>query len=271
MAEPILSVVVPAYQSADRITVTIQKLLEYLMPRGPFEIILIDDGSQDGTADRILEQVRVHPEISLIRFAGNQGKGAAVRAGMLAARGRWICFCDADLPIPIGQLDRLRARLEDGCDVAIASRTLPESSEIRQDAIRRLLSRTFNRLVRLVFGLPFGDTQCGFKGFRRAAAQAIFSRAQLNGFAFDVEVLLLARQLGFRVGQIPVHVEHSALSTVRLSTHAWEILRDLWTLRRNLQRHVYGLAQRPDQAINERVSDASALAVANPTIGKAHG
>lgn len=235
MSEVAVSVVIPVYNEAPRIGATLKRFVEYLRPRGRFELIVVDDGSVDGTAAAVQARAAQHPEITLVQSPTNRGKGAAVREGVLRASGRVLCFCDADLPIPNSDIDQLLTQLQDGCDVAIASRALSGSVvALRPRLSRRCLSWGFNRLVRTAFRIPFRDTQCGFKGFRRVAAQAIFSRATIDGFAFDVELLLLARRLGFSIGEFPVRYENAVESSVSIRAHGGQICRDLWRIHRHV-------------------------------------
>ncbi|MBI3088501.1 MAG: glycosyltransferase [Candidatus Omnitrophica bacterium] len=239
MREPDVSIIVPVYQEERRIAATLDTIRGFLEPRRPFEVIVVDDGSRDRTAAVVSDYAVRHPSVRLIRLADNRGKGAAVRAGVLASRGSVICFCDADLAMPITHVEQVLA-LSRRDEVVIASRTLPGSEIlVRQGLARRVMGRAFNALVRALFALPFGDTQCGFKGFRRDAALAIFPRLRIDGFAFDVELLVVARRLGCRIGEMPVRVDHSAASTVSLLSHAWPIGRDLWRIARNLRRGLY--------------------------------
>ena len=243
MSDQLLSVVIPVYNGDATIIATLDAIVGYLSPRRPFEILVVDDGSRDRTASLVSAYAVQHRAITLIRFARNCGKGAAVRCGALAATGSLIAFCDADLPILVAEIETLVSVLGRGCDVAIASRALPQSAIPTQPSlIRRLTSRAFGCLVRALFKLSFRDTQCGFKGFRRDAARAVFSRARIDGFAFDVELLVLAGRLGCRIDEFPVRWENPLLSTVSVRTHAWPICADLWRIARNLRRDVYGLA-----------------------------
>jgi dolichyl-phosphate beta-glucosyltransferase len=205
---PSISIVIPAYNEEKRLASTLGAVLEYLRGKDfPFvEVIVVDDGSQDGTAALVENWQRDHAVIRLLRNPGNRGKGYSVRHGILDAKGDWILYSDADLSAPIGELDKLIAGVErEGAQVAIGSRALDRSLVgVHQSAFRELSGRAFNLVMRTVTGLPFRDTQCGFKLFHSGAARAIFSRQKLDGFSFDVEDLVIAKVLGIKAIEVPV-------------------------------------------------------------------
>ena len=201
-----------------RIGPSLQRVWDYLRSRygaGGFEMIVVDDGSRDSTV-AVVEQFMAHaPELRLIRFSQNRGKGAAVRAGMMAATGAVVLFSDAALSTPIEEVDGALGLLADGGDVVIGSRALAESRIlVRQARLRELMGKLFNRILRVYLSVPFRDTQCGFKLFRREAVHAVFQRARIDGFTFDgftfdgftfdVEAILIAMQLGYAVCEMPV-------------------------------------------------------------------
>jgi glycosyltransferase involved in cell wall biosynthesis len=197
-----LTVVIPAYREAGRIGGTLEALVEAIDGRGA-EIIVVDDGSDDdtrGTAEKVLSRVE---QGRVLRLEHNRGKGAAVRAGALAATGEVIVFMDADLATELDALDPLIRALDDA-DVAIGSRTVPGSATARGTARRIVMARCFNVMVRRLTGIPYLDTQCGFKAFRRDAARRIFTDARSDRFAFDVEILALARGHDMTVVEVPV-------------------------------------------------------------------
>lgn len=198
---PDLSVVIPAYNEERRLPPTLQRVTAYLAG-GPLghEIVVVDDGSRDATAD----VARAHGAV-VVRNEGNRGKGFAARRGMLLARGRRRLMTDADLSTPIEDLPKLMARLDEGYDVAIASRALPGSNvEVRQSPSREAMGRLFNLCVRILAVPGLHDTQCGFKLFTAEAAEATFDPLQLHGFSFDVEALFVARRRGYRIAEVPV-------------------------------------------------------------------
>jgi len=216
-----LSIVIPAYNEQNRLPQTLQKVLDWLA-RGTFsfrEVIVVDDGSRDGTAGVVQECVRENACVRLLRNPGNRGKGYAVRHGMLEAKGEWILYTDADLSSPIEEIEKLcRATRKQGAAVAIGSRAVDRSLvEVHQPVLRELSGRCFNLVMRAVTGLPFRDTQCGFKLYRADAARQIFSRQKQDGFSFDVEDLLIAEKLGVRAVEVPVRWADVEGTKVRLS------------------------------------------------------
>lgn len=201
-----LSIVVPAYQEEARIRRSLEALAAHLRARGePFEVLVVDDGSRDATPALVEEFARTHAGFALVRLGTNRGKGAAVREGMARSRGARVVFTDADLSTPLEELDALGRALEDGADFVLASRGLKESRlEVRQPWYREHMGKMFNGLVRLITGIPFRDTQCGFKLLRGDAARALAAEMREDGFSFDVELILLARRRGLALREIPV-------------------------------------------------------------------
>lgn len=208
-----LSIVIPAFNEEARLPSTLEKVADYLRSKdfSFAEVVIVDDGSRDGTAKLVEQWQREHPDVRLLRNPGNRGKGFTVRHGVLEARGEWILTTDADLSAPIGELDKLIAAVERAdasgqlAKIAIGSRALDRTLVgVHQSALREGAGRVFNLLMRLVTGLPFRDTQCGFKLFEATAAREIFSRQTLDGFSFDVEDLVVAKVLGHKAVEVPV-------------------------------------------------------------------
>ena len=240
---PYLSVVVPAYNEAPRIVRSLERLRDYLEGQ-PYRwsVTVVSDGSTDGTEALVAAFVRSTPHFHLVAYAPNHGKGCAVRRGILAVDGDLILFTDADLATPIEELEKLFKQI-DRVPVAIGSRALRESwLERRQPPYRELVGRLGNKLVQLL-GVPgIHDTQCGFKLFRREEAQEIFRRVKLSGYGFDIEALMIARDLGFGMAEVPIRWAHQEGSKVMLWRDPPRVLLDLLRLRlmgrrRRLQPH----------------------------------
>jgi len=231
---PRLSVVIPTYNKEARIAAILETVASYLASK-PFasEIVAVDDGSPDRTAEAARAARTGRTGLKVIRSETNRGKGASVREGVLAAAGEVVLFADDDLSTPIEELDKVLAAIEAGADVVIGSRAHPDSViKVRQRRPRELMGKAFNVLVRLFVLRGYRDTQCGFKGFRREAARAIFSRLRTPGFGFDVEVLVLCRELGYRVAEIPVTWCDARPSRLRIFKGSWGMLKELWAIRR---------------------------------------
>ncbi|MFH1799432.1 MAG: dolichyl-phosphate beta-glucosyltransferase [Candidatus Omnitrophota bacterium] len=227
---PHLSVVIPAYNEEKRLPRSLATVMDFLKKQ-PYasEIIVSDDGSQDRTVVLAKELLKDFPHQVLIT-PRNCGKGHAVRQGMLAATGAYVLFTDADLSTPIWEVGRFLARLEKGQDVVIGSRALPGSQvEIHQNLVRETMGKVFNLIAQIWAFQGIHDSQCGFKCFRREAAQKLFGLQKLNGFSFDVEIVYLAQKLGFRLLELPVIWRNSAQSRVQVLRDPllmfWDVLR----------------------------------------------
>ena len=229
-----LSVVIPAHDEAERIGPTLERVLAYLGSRNyTFEVIVVDDVSRDGTAAAAEEFRRRDGRLRLVQRTADPGKGAAVQAGMLAAAGRHVLFSDADLSTPIEECEKLLAAIErEGYDIAIGSRGLPQSDlRVRQPWYREMMGRTFNLMVRAVAVHGIKDTQCGFKLFRGEVVQDLFRRQTVMGFAFDVEILFLARKRGLRIREVPVTWINSPRSKVDPIRDSLRMMRDMVGIR----------------------------------------
>jgi len=218
-------------------------VLDYLHKRefASIEVLVVNDGSRDETARVVSDYASRHPEVRLLENPGNRGKGYSVRHGMLEAKGDWILFTDADLSAPIGELDKLLdAARERGAQVAIGSRALDRSLiTVHQSAFRENAGRIFNLCMRIVTGLPFWDTQCGFKLFEARTARDVFRRQKLDGFSFDVEALFLARKLGYRSIEVPVRWSHAEGTKVSMFSDSLRMFADLFQVRWNHLRGRY--------------------------------
>jgi dolichyl-phosphate beta-glucosyltransferase len=210
-----ISIIIPAYNEEKRLPATLRTVRAWL-DAGTWEfaeIVVVDDGSHDATVE-----LARNSGARVLLNPGNRGKGYTVRHGMLEARGEWALFTDADLSSPIEELDKLTAAVDHGqARAAIGSRALDRSLiGVRQPLFREYVGRFFNLVIRAITGLPFHDTQCGFKLFETAAAREIFKRQRLDGFGFDVEVLFIARRLGYRVVEVPVRWNDAAGTKVSM-------------------------------------------------------
>ena len=243
-----MSVVIPAYTEAERIGDTVAEVRAALADvdaAEQFEVVVVDDGSADDTAERAraakADQVLVLPE--------NRGKGAAVRAGVLAARGRTIAFTDADLSYPPHQLVRLLTEIEAGFDVVVGSRKHIEATTlVRGRRLRVLSGRIFNLLTLAVLLGQYRDTQCGIKAFRSDVARTLFSRARIDGFAFDVEVFHLIERDRLSLKEVPVALANSETSTVRVVRDAVRVVRDVFRIRRWARQGRYAMGPDPVEA-----------------------
>ncbi|MGH8793154.1 MAG: dolichyl-phosphate beta-glucosyltransferase [Stackebrandtia sp.] len=227
-----LSVVVPVYNERRRLCATLREICGHLRATTPgWEVIVVDDGSADGSGELAERIAAACPAVRVLRTPVNRGKGHAVRRGVLASRGRLVLFCDADLATPIAELDRLRERVAAGFDVAVGSRA-DESSriEVRQPALREVLGRWGNRVIRAAAVPGIRDTQCGFKLFDGDKARRVFRHAHIDGWGFDVEVLYLYARHGWSVAEVPVRWAHRPGSKLR-PHHYLRTLADLIRLR----------------------------------------
>src|SRR5215468_5623579 len=237
---PQLTIVVPAYNESARLGKTVVTILEYLNLNNPgSELIVVDDGSRDDTA-AVAERAIANPgpiNARVIRYEPNRGKGFAVRTGLLAASGEVALFSDADLSTPITETPKLFEPIQSGrADVTFGSRALDRSLiGVHQSWRREQGGRVFNLLVRIATGLPFWDTQCGFKAFRLEACRPIVEAAQIDGFAFDVELLYLAHRAGLRIREVPVHWNHAEGSKVSFFRDSLRMLREVITVRRSVE------------------------------------
>jgi len=231
---PKYSIIIPAYNEATRLGQTLDRVLAYgSAQRWDAEIIVVNDGSRDRTPDLVRERLQSHRSLRLLENPGNRGKGYSVRNGMLNAKGEMLLFSDADLSSPIEESQKLLSALHAGADIAIGSRWLqPELQTQRQSRLRQFYGRVFNLLMRVLLGLKFKDTQCGFKAFTDQAARKIFPLQQTERWGFDPELLYLARRAGLKVVEVPVSWAHAGgtrISPLRDGLRMFtEVLRVRW-------------------------------------------
>jgi len=217
LERPFISIVIPAYNESSRIGKALNEVLRCVHERNwHAEILVVNDGSTDRTAAIVQQFAQLHPEV---RNPQNRGKGFSVRHGILHAVGEMVMFTDADMSAPMEEAERLFHALEEGADIAIGSRWLERNRQtLKQPLYRQFFGRCFNAITRLVMGLPFADTQCGFKAFRRPVAQTIFQLQRIERWGFDPELLFIALKRGFKVKEVPVtwgHDERSRLSYLK--------------------------------------------------------
>lgn len=237
-----LSIVVPAYNEEHRIPPTLDRLHAFLSAQ-PLrsEIVVVDDGSRDATCAVVEQAMTRIPNLRLVRQSPNAGKGAAVRRGMLAARGQIRVMCDADLSMPPEELPRLLAPII-ACtaEIAIGSRYVEGAkTDVKQPLYRVLWSRLCNKVIQRSLVPGIRDTQCGFKAFTAEAARDLFRRATIDGWAFDLEILALATKRGFAIAEIGVEWKDDNRSRVNPLKDMWKVIREAVTIRRNLKKGLY--------------------------------
>jgi len=245
MAHPQLSIVIPAYNESARIDDALERVMSCIAEQGwDAEVLVVDDGSKDNTAAIVKRWMADHPRLHLIQNPGNRGKGYSVRNGLLQAAGEIVMFTDADLSAPMEEAARLFAAIDNGADVAIGSRWLERNRQtIHQPLYRQFFGRCFNWITRTVMGLPFKDTQCGFKAFKRSAAQVIFRLQTIERWGFDPEILFIARKLKYVIREVPVTWGHDERSRISYLKDGMKMLEEMAIIRAN------SLAGRYDEAI----------------------
>ena len=236
-----ISVVITAYNEEKRIYGTLKRIKEYMKKRKHrYELIVVDDGSSDQTLS-VIKKLSI-PSLLILRNPVNQGKGYSVKKGLMHAKYPLILFSDSDLATPIEELDRFIKYVKEGCDIVIASRNLKESEiVVKQPVYRQLLGKTFSLIVNALVLKEFKDTQCGFKLFRSECAKRIVKYQTLNRFSFDVEILFIARKMGFRVKEVPVKWIDKAGSTLKPFKDGPGMLYDLIKIRYNNLRGKYAM------------------------------
>ena len=235
MSHPQLSIVIPAYNESARIEATLERVMSCVEAQGwDAEVLVVDDGSKDDTAEIIHHWMARYPRLHLIQNPGNRGKGYSVRNGLLQAAGDIVMFTDADLSAPMEEAGLLIAAIENGADVAIGSRWMDRTRQtIHQPLYRQFFGRCFNAITRLVMGLPFKDTQCGFKAFRRESAQVIFRLQRIERWGFDPEILFISRKLKYKITEVPVTWGHDERSRMSYLKDGMKMLEEMAVIRGN--------------------------------------
>lgn len=240
--EPLLSLIIPAYNEGQRLPRTLPTVIEFA-ERQPFavEVIVVNNNSQDDTRAIALQFAATHPFIHVLDEP-RQGKGAAVRTGMLAGKGDYLFIADADLSMPIDEVSKFLPPTLEGYDVAIGSREAPGAVRYNEPEYRHLMGRVFNLIVKVLAIPGFEDTQCGFKCFHRRVVRDLFLNQTIDGWAFDVEVLFIALRRGYRVVEVPVHWHYQANSRISPVRDAINMVREVLQIRRNWRQGKYATA-----------------------------
>ena len=233
MLSPFLSVIIPAYNEEGRIARTLETVVRYIQGQGySWEVIVADDGSEDGTAALVESAAKESPGIRLLGLS-HGGKGSAVKGGMLEAQGQYRFIADADLSMPIEYLERFLPPHLTDCDVAIGSREAPGAQRFQEPLRRHLMGRAYNWMVRLLAVRGLSDTQCGFKCFSAQAAQVLFPLQRSQGFGFDVEILFLAQKMGMRIVEVPIDWYYHGGSKINPLRDGFLMSKDILSVRWN--------------------------------------
>jgi len=262
VAHPRLSIVIPAYNECLRIEGTLDRVMHCVETcKWDAEVIVVDDGSTDETPAIVQRWMQKYPRLHMVKNPGNRGKGYSVRNGLLQSAGDIVMFTDADLSSPMEEAERLMKAIDNGADVAIGSRWLDKQRQTKhQPLYRRFFGRCFNWVTRRVMGLPFKDTQCGFKAFKREAAQVIFRLQTIERWGFDPEILFIARKLKYKIEEVPVTWGHDERSRMSYLKDGMKMLEEMAEIRGNSVRGRY------DEAI-AALKDTSTMVT--PQVGRA--
>jgi dolichyl-phosphate beta-glucosyltransferase len=249
---PKYSIVIPAFNESERIPATLESVVNCIRQHGwSAEVIVVNDGSRDTTAQVVREFAANAPEVRLLENLGNRGKGYSVRAGILEAKGEVVMFTDADLSAPIEEAERLFAAIAHGADIAIGSRWLQSSRQThRQPLYRQVFGRCFNVVIRNVMGLKFADTQCGFKAFTREAAQTVFQLQTIERWGFDPEILFIALKRGFWIIEVPVSWAHDKRTRISYIRDGFKMLQEIAVIRWNAFHGLYGKQLAPVRRVH---------------------
>jgi dolichyl-phosphate beta-glucosyltransferase len=238
-ARPQLSIIIPALNEEHRLPPSLEKITTFMAAQPiSYEIIVVDNGSRDRTAEVVLDFARTHLNVRLIQLK-ERGKGRAVKAGMLAAHGDYRFICDTDLSMPIEEITKFLPPQVQGFDVIIATREGKEAQRIGEPAYRHLMGRVNNIIIKIMAIRKFEDTQCGFKMFTRAAAEDLFSVQLMNGIGFDVEILFIAIRRGYKIREVPIMWYFDPDSRMRLVQDSLNMLREIWQIRQNWNKGLY--------------------------------
>lgn len=230
--QPLLSIIIPAYNEEHRLPKSLDDIAAFIDKQPyPVEVLIVENGSRDRTLEIAEQFAATHPQVRVMRSP--KGKGAAVRAGMLAGQGRYLFMADSDLSMPIDEIRKFLPPLLDGYDVAIASREGPGAHRYNEPHFRHFMGRVFNFIVRIIAIPRLQDTQCGFKSFRRDVGREIFADGTMDGWAFDVEALFIALQRGYKVVAVPINWYHDPDSRVNPLHDTWRMFRDVVKIRIN--------------------------------------
>lgn len=265
MAHPYLSIVIPAYNESARIERTLSNVMATVEAQAwDAEVLVIDDGSTDDTPAIISRWMREFPRLHLVQNPGNRGKGYSVRNGLLQAAGEIVMFTDADLSAPLEEAELLIAAINQGADVAIGSRWMDRTRQtIHQPLYRQFFGRCFNWITRTVMGLPFKDTQCGFKAFRRPAAQIVFRLQRIERWGFDPEILFIARKLNYTIKEVPVTWGHDERSRISYLKDGLKMLEEMAVIRLN---SLFGRYDRDIAAMKDTSTMVTAPVAAAPAV-----
>lgn len=243
MNQPLLSVIIPAHNEEQRLPPSLMQLHSFLSNQNYLtEVVVVENGSSDRTFEVANEFITQMPNLRVLQEK-MPGKGLAVRSGMLAAKGRYRIFCDADFSMPVEEIIKFIPVTDQPYDVAIASRELPTSRRINEPEYRHLIGRIFNSMVRWSVLPGLQDTQCGFKAFRDEVADQVFRIQTLPGWSFDAEVLVIARRLGFVITEVPITWYHKPGTRLHIIKDSLKMAYDLLTIRRNARLGVYERSQ----------------------------
>jgi len=238
---PKYSIVIPAYNESARLPARLASVFSCIRAHGwDAEVIVVNDGSTDATAELVRKLAEEAPELRLIENPGNRGKGYSVRSGMLQARGQVLLFTDSDSSVSIEDAENLFSAIAGGAQVAIGSRWLDTALQLRRQPLyRRFFGRCYNLVTRTVMGLPYADTQCGFKAFTSAAARIVFPLQTIERWGFDPEILYIARRFGFRIQEVPVHWSHDDRTRMSYFRDGFRMLKEIAIIRWNVLRGRY--------------------------------